>query len=1274
MSATVAAEMRWRSAKGEPVSLPVLFVIDDDPGQTALHLGRYARQVTMLVRRDSLAPTMSDYLIREIEAAGNITVRLNTEVRDGYGDDHLEALTLCGSLNGRTEQVPAAALFVLIGGEPRTQWLPDTVQRTWGYVLTGRDVVRDGSQPSRWPLDRAPLPLETSVPGVFAAGDARNRSIKRVASAVGDGATAVRLVHDYLVAEGPAEADRNLSVLHRPCTTSPHQVGSVRAAGELVGVLHVSLLGEQAITDDRGGSVRARSSRAVVLVAFLVVHAGTQQARQRIAGLFWPESTDSQALTNLRRELHHLRQILEGERSLEVTSRDLCWRDTTTCRVDLRVFDIERNAALAAAAAGDDDGILLHAAAAIGAYRGELLPGVYDDWLVEARSHLERQYADLCDLVCAARARTGDLAGAVAAARRRVQLQPLEEVGYRTLMELQADLGDRSGAVSTYHHCASVLERELGIDPDPSTRKVFQRLTAQARPAAPPPVSAIPGAGAGRLGLTAAQLFGRSAELGVLQDMWRAAKAGRRGLVLVRGGAGVGKTRLVAEVAELARSQHAVVAMAQCFGAAGRLALAPVADWLRNDAVQSALATLHPAWRTEVGRLLPAGANEVRVTSSTAMAEAWQRHRFFEGLARALMAVHRPLLLVLDNVHWCDQETLAFITFCLGLGDGSRLLVAATLREDNPSEDTEVTDWIVRMRATGLLTEVSIGPLEAADTQHLGEAISGQPIPDADADLLHAATGGFPFYIIEAVRGTVAPGATSLPTGDLAAVLRKRLDQGTAAAREVADLAAAVGTNFTLDLLTEASDLDAGLVVEAVDELWRRRIVRVYRDGYDFSHDLLRETAYAGISPPKRWLLHRSIAQGLELLHAEDTRPVAAQLAEQYARAGRPERAVAYYQRAAEVAASRFAHAEAIGLHEKALSLIATWPAGRDRDTCELAVLEAMAAPLNARYGYSSPDLQRGLERTIVLAQSLGRKDSSVTGMIALWATQFVQGHTADSYRTATRALNLVDPESELGGQAHFAVGGSAVSLGMPAEGLNHLELAAKLASGAVWLSVGTRPDVHGTAYAAHAHWLLGQDEDALGSCREAIRLARAIDHPYSQAVALAYAGITHQMRHDLPELRDTVDELRQLCGRYEFAYYREWALILDGWSRPGASGIDLVRRGVGNLKSQGAFARMPYWLSLLADLSGRDSQPGAARATLDAALAAASVHDDVWWLPEVMRMRAAHDEGQAAIGRLLSAARMASEHGSVALLRRCERDLDSRGVRRPAPGVPPMA
>ena len=1034
-------------------------------------------------------------------------------------------------------------------------------------------------------------------------------------------------------------------------------------------MLRVSLLGEQAIIGDRPGSVRIRSTRALVLVTFLVTHAGSPQPRPRIAGVLWPESTDAQALTNLRRELHHLRHILGDEPSLVVTPRDLCWRDTKTCRVDVRIFDIERKAALAAAAADDSDGVLLHAGRAIAEYRGDLLPGVYEDWLLEARSELERQCVGLCDLLREARARRGDLSGAVDAARRRVQLQPLEEVGYRTLMRLQADLGDRAGAVSTYHHCASVLERELGVVPDTATREAFQRLMAQARQAAGSAGTMEPRA---RPGTAAVPLVGRSAEFSLLRDVWGAAAAGRRGLALVRGGAGVGKTRLVAEVAAMARLQGAVVASSQCFGTSGRLALAPVADWLRNDSVQSAAATIDPAWRAEVGRLIPAEGHGRRGPAPKAMADAWQRHRFYEGLARALIAVGRPMLLVLDNMQWCDQETLAFITFCLGLAGDTPLLVAGTLRDDNLGEDAELKQWTVRMRATGLLTEVLLSPLDAAGTAQLAQAISPHPLHAADADLLHATTGGFPLYVIEAVRGSADPDGAPLTAGDLQAVLRKRFEQATTVAREVAGLAAAVGTNFTLGLLTEASDLEADIVVQAVDELWRRRIMQESGDGYDFSHDMLREAVYAEVSPPKRWLLHRRIAQGLELVHAGDTDAIAAQLAEQYARGGQGDRAVAYYRRAADVAAGRFAFAEAIRLYRQALSVIGKMPAGPGRDSHELAVLEALAAPLNARYGYSSPELQQTLERSIALAQSLGRRDSMVASMISLFGSRFVQGRTADSYQLATRALSLVGPDSELIGQAHFTVGGSALSLGRPAEGLRHLGLAAQPAGAAVLMTTGTRSDVHSMAWSAHAYWLLGHDGKSRSACHEAIELARAVDEPYSLAVALAYGCITYQMRHDLPELREAVVELRELCDRYDFAYYREWGLILDGWSAADQSGTGLAQRGIDNLKSQGSFARMPYWLSLLADLSARDSRPGTARATLDAALAGGHARDDVWWLPEVMRMRAAYDEEHAAIARLLSAAQLASEHGSVALLRRCERDLGRRNVRLSAPGVAP--
>jgi tetratricopeptide (TPR) repeat protein len=799
-----------------------------------------------------------------------------------------------------------------------------------------------------------------------------------------------------------------------------------------------------------------------------------------------------------------------------------------------------------------------------------------------------------------------------------------------------------------------------------------------------------------------ARLVGRAHELSMLHGAWRMSASGHPGLVLVRGDAGVGKSRLVAEVAEVARSHGALVAATQCFGTPGRVALAPVADWLRNPAVRSAMSSLDPAWRAEVNRLVPSGTGQNQATaSSRAMVDAWQRHQFFEGMARALTCAGRPTLLIIDNLQWCDEETLALLAFTLRLDPTAPILVSATLRHDGPEDVAEHKDWIVQMRASGLLTELVLAPLDVADTARLAEQISGRSLRAADVTLLHATTGGFPLYIVEAVRaehdlagGTADPrdgleegqeegrgerpgsgprNRSGGPVGDLTAVLRNRLGQVSPAAREVAGLASAVGTDFTLDLLTEASDLDADAVVEAVDELWRRRIVREFRAGYDFSHDLLRDAAYAEVSPPKRWLLHRRIAQGLELLHPDGAGEVAAQLAEQYARGGRPERAVTYYRRAADVAAGLFAHAEAIRLHKKALSVTLGMPPGRNRDARELGILEAIAAPLNARYGYASRELERTARRSIELGQALGRKDSTLAGLAALQTSQFVQGRTADSYRTGLRAMALAEPGSRLSGYAHFGVGGSALSLGRPAEALHHLELAGQEAGGAMSLTVGTRPDVHSTAWKAHAHWLLGDDQAALAACRQALAMGRSIDHPYSVAVALAYGCITYQMCGLTGELDETARELRELCERYHFAYYREWALTLTGWLRGGENGVAAARQGVANLRAEGSLTRMPYWLSLLADLLAESGDRDAARAALDAALITGQSHDDVWWLPEVIRMRAGYDKTpEAALARLRAAAELASAHGSVALLRRCERDIEGRGVRVPAAGVRP--
>ncbi|HJY58377.1 MAG TPA: NAD(P)/FAD-dependent oxidoreductase, partial [Streptosporangiaceae bacterium] len=168
-------------------------------GQAAVYLSRFAKSVTMLVRGSSLEKSMSYYLIRQIAGIPNIAVRTCTEVIEASGEDHLEHLTLRDTAQGTTETVDAQLLFLFIGAAPLTDWLDGVVARDGrGFVVTGPDLSPGGERPRGWPLDRVPYYLETSVPGVFVAGDARAESAKRVASAVGEGAMAVMLVHRYL--------------------------------------------------------------------------------------------------------------------------------------------------------------------------------------------------------------------------------------------------------------------------------------------------------------------------------------------------------------------------------------------------------------------------------------------------------------------------------------------------------------------------------------------------------------------------------------------------------------------------------------------------------------------------------------------------------------------------------------------------------------------------------------------------------------------------------------------------------------------------------------------------------------------------------------------------------------------------------------------------------------------------------------------------------------------------------------------------------------------
>jgi class 3 adenylate cyclase len=772
---------------------------------------------------------------------------------------------------------------------------------------------------------------------------------------------------------------------------------------------------------------------------------------------------------------------------------------------------------------------------------------------------------------------------------------------------------------------------------------------------------------------------GRDRELAELRRMLEIVVNGEGQVVGLAGDPGLGKSRLAWEFCRLAEDD-AAVADGRCRPYGAAIAYLPLFELVRNacgiaadDAADLAGTKIErkiKALELDVSLAhylrhafgLPTGDPGVAALDPVAL-----RARTFEALRGLLVAEagHRPLIVLIEDLHWIDRTSEEFLAGFVDELASVPIMLLVTYRPGYSPP------W----PGKSFTSQLALRPLSPAASEKIVASILIGRDRTAAAAIAERGEGN-PFFLEELARATrdqADEEGVAVPE-TVQQVLAARIDRLTADQKAALQVAAVLGREFSLDLAEEVWDGDVPLEAR-LQELKGLEFLRERHGGPEriflFTHALTREVAYDGMLEARRRELHGRAGASLADSHASQRFEHGELLAYHYSRSAVPARAIPYLAAAGARAKDRYANEEAIRLYRKALSIVGNLPAGSDRDRRELEILEAVGPPLTARYGYAPPEVQRTFERTVALAESQGRKDSMVAGLVALWSSRFVQGRTADAYQIANRALSIVDPSSRLKGQVHLVVGGSAVSLGRPAEGLRHLKLAGDLTDRPAWLITGVRPDLFGRVWAAQAHWLLGHDTEALSGCHQGIELARSIDHPFCLAVALAYSCVTYQMRHDLAALREAVGELRELCDRHGFAYYREWGLILDGWSRTGEQGIGLAQQGIGNLKADGSYARMPYWLSLLADLLAGSDRPDAARDTLEAALATAKERDDLWWLPEVMRMRAVYDEEQAAISRLRSAAELALAQGSVALLRRCEHDLAGHGDQAPAPRHP---
>ena len=312
-------------------------------------------------------------------------------------------------------------------------------------------------------------------------------------------------------------------------------------------------------------------------------------------------------------------------------------------------------------------------------------------------------------------------------------------------------------------------------------------------------------------------------------------------------------------------------------------------------------------------------------------------------------------------------------------------LVVGTLRAEEEQDNPPLGRLLGRLERDDLLTAIALGPLDQAATAQLAGEVAEQPLDEAALARTFRDTEGHPLFIVERGRMelTRQPGAS----GDderprVQSVVAARLALLSGEARAAAEVASAVGRDFGFDILAQASDLEEDALVRALDELWRRHIVRVQADErWDFSHDRIREVAYSAIGPARRRLIHRRIAQGMELLFADRLDEVSASIAVHLDRGGQPARAVPFLERAAAVSTRVSANEEAIRCLTHALSLLEKLPAGRDRDERELALRSSLSVALNSARGYAAPEVEQNLNRVFMLSRSAGRGEVPVRWM-----------------------------------------------------------------------------------------------------------------------------------------------------------------------------------------------------------------------------------------------------------------------------------------------------
>lgn len=752
--------------------------------------------------------------------------------------------------------------------------------------------------------------------------------------------------------------------------------------------LHIELFGHAGATAG-GVPVRfAKRATTLSLLAYLILKNGAPVSRSTLAFTLFADEPEENALAELRRYLYLAAKALPPtEIPWIAADADIVrWTgERDRCRIDVVEFD----------RLAKDTGSY---ASAVALYRGDLLEDAYDDWIIERRESFRSRYLDMLAHLVGTSRRSRDHTAAIAYAQRLLAADPWREDVLRNLMAVRYATGDSAGALAEYARFSSRLHDEMRELPMPETIAVRDAIRANAP--LPGDVTDRREPQTRRRERPFLTFAGRGSELERLHALWRRAARGQGMAVLVGGEGGIGKTRLCGELASLVESEGGRV-FAGGTSAPESIPYQSLVEALRSAlALLAAPAALSPARGATLARVLP----ELRDAEGPGVAQPTpqddgENARLLEAIADAAvtLARPRPLLLVLEDLHWAGNSTLEALARVARRAENAPMLVVATYRDEEVGPAHALRALTRELRAEQRLATIDLGRLDRSDVEAI---VANVELPERDlgvADRLYRYTEGNPLFLSETIadllerRRVERPDAEGVAAG-IARIIGARTAELGDEARAVAEVAAVAGYGCNAELVREVTALSPGALSAAFNELLDRRILRDagtrYDGDYVFTHHLIAAAVYAAIEPAVRKRRHARIAHVLENTSADRGAALASELARHYDAAELPHEASRWYAAAARQSASVFALDEAVGFATRALAFETeiparvdllrwreTWRGRRGDREGQRADIDKLATLIDDRDERERFDL---LRRRLLLARSLGESDGEL--------------------------------------------------------------------------------------------------------------------------------------------------------------------------------------------------------------------------------------------------------------------------------------------------------